>query len=476
MTLIEFYIYTMQRKKMKKTYSSLFVWGLLLPISYIHAEASLVPPNAKAGECYAKVVIPAKYKAIEEKVLIQEASERISIIPAQYKWIKEKIEVTPQSKKLLKIPAHYKKITENIQVKPTRRSWHTRLKHNSAPVSKEILVAAKIKGVDLKSTIPGTCFREYYTPEKYKNIIEKVVTQEEQTTNEIIPAKYEMVEKTIEVEPAYKKTITVPATYEYKEDKILVEKAKTVWKKGVNPAQKLNGATGEIMCLIKIPAKYKVVKKKIVKTPATTKIIEIPAVTKTIKVKKLIAEASSKKVIIPAITQTIEKKVLDKKSDFSWIKSGNNVPKKWHYTGHQICLMETPAQHRKIIKTVLETNASVKEVAIEPSYKVMKIKKLVEEAHEIKTPIKAEYKMLTKKEKVSDAYQSWERILCQTNMNKKVILKIQNALKEKGYNPGKIDGAIGRGTRVALDKYQRDNSLATGGITYETLNALKIEL
>lgn len=106
----------------------------------------------------------------------------------------------------------------------------------------------------------------------------------------------------------------------------------------------------------------------------------------------------------------------------------------------------------------------------------MKIKKLVEEAHEIKTPIKAEYKMLTKKEKVSDAYQSWERILCQTNMNKEVILKIQNALKEKGYNPGKIDGAIGRGTRVALDKYQRDNSLATGGITYETLNALKIEL
>jgi len=61
-------------------------------------------------------------------------------------------------------------------------------------------------------------------------------------------------------------------------------------------------------------------------------------------------------------------------------------------------------------------------------------------------------------------------------MNKDVILSIQNALQAENYNPGKIDGVLGRDTRVALDKYQRDNSLATGGITYETLNALKIGL
>jgi hypothetical protein len=460
---------------MKRNYSSL-LWTLLLPISYIQAEVSLVPPNAKAGECYAKVVIPAKYKAIEEKVLIQEASEKISIIPAKYQWIEEKVEVTPQSKKLISIPAQYKKITKNIEVKPTTRSWHTSLKHNAPPVSKEILVAAKIKGVDLKNTVPKSCFKEYYINEQYKTISEEVVIQEERTKNQITPAKYEMIEKTIEVTPASKKTITVPATYEYKEDKILVEKAKTVWKKGVNPAQKLNGATGEIMCLVKIPAKYKVIKKKVVKTPASTKIVEVPAITKTIKIKKLIAKASNKMVTIPAKTQTIEKKVLDKKAEFSWIKVGTTIDKKWMYTGHQICLVETPAQDRKITKNILDSNASVKEVVIAPSYKIMKIKKLIEEAKEVKTPIKAIYKMLAKREKISDAHQSWERILCQTNMNKEVILKIQNALKAKEYDPGKIDGVLGRGTHVAIDKYQRDNSLATGGITYETLKSLNIEL
>jgi len=460
---------------MKFQYSSLLI-GLLLPLSYLNAEASLIPPNAKAGECYAKVVIPAKYKTVDKRVLIQEASNRISIIPAKYKWVDEKVEVTPISKKLKTIPAVYKRVTETIEVKPAERSWHTSLKHNSAPVSKEILVAAKLKGIALDKAVPNECFKEYFMPETYKTVSEEVVIQKERTKNEIVPAKYEMVEKTIEVTPATKKTLTIPATYSFTEEKVLVEKEKTVWKKGVNPAQKLNGATGEIMCLVKVPAKYKTVKKKIVKTPASTKIVDVPAVYKTMKIKKLVSETSNKSTIIPAVTKIIDKKVLNLPSQFSWTKVGNMVEKGWRYTGHRVCYLETSAQYKKITKTVLETPAKTQEIIIEPTYKVMKVKKLVQEAQEVKTPIPAVYKSLAKKEKVSDAYQSWERILCQTNMNKNVIFKIQKALTAKNYNAGKIDGVLGRDTRLALDKYQRDNSLATGGITYETLKALSVEL
>jgi len=460
---------------MKLKYSSLLL-GLLLPITYATAEVSLIPPDAKAGECYAKVVVPAKYKTVEERVLVQEASNKITIVPAKYEWIDEKVEVTPASKKLQTIPATYKKVTETIEVKPATRSWHTSLKRRSAPVSKEILVAAKLKGVELDNTTPGSCYKEYFTPEAYKTVSEEIVIQKESSKTEIIPAKYEMVEKTIEIKPASKKTMTVPATYEFQEERVLVEKEKTVWKKGVNPATKLDGATGEIMCLVKVPAKYKTIKKKVVKTAATTKVIEIPAVTKTIKVKKLVSAAETKTITIPEVKKTIEKKILDTKSEFSWIKVGDSVEKGWNYTGHKICLIETPALNKKIIKTELETPASTKEIEIAATFKTVKVKKLVEEAKEIKTPIEAVYKMLAKKEKVSEAHQSWDRILCQTNMNKQVILKIQEALKAKEYNPGKIDGVLGRDTRVALDKYQRDNTLSTGGITYETLNSLNVEL
>ena len=458
---------------MKLQYSSLLL-GLLLPIASLQAEVSLTPPNAKAGECYAKVIIPAKYKSVNERVLIQEASNKIKIIPAKYAWVEEKVEVTPAGEKLVTTPAKYKKVSEIIEVKPALRSWHVSLRKHAAPVSNELLAAAKLKGVDIENTTPGTCYKEYYTPESYKTVSEEVVIQKESTKSHVVPAKYEMVEKTIEVKPATKKTVTVPATYGYVEERVLVEKEKTVWKKGKNPATKLDGATGEIMCLIKVPAKYKTIKKKVVKTPATTKVVEIPAETKTIKIKKLISPAKTETVTLPAVKSTIQKKVLEHGPSFSWLKVGDSIEKGLNYTGHEICLVETPSIKKKVTKTVLETPESTKKIAIEPTYKVMKVKKLVEEAKELKTPIEAVYKEIQKKEKISEAHQSWERILCQTNMNKDVILEIQNALKAKDYNPGKIDGVLGRDTRVALDKYQRDNSLATGGITYETLNALGI--
>ena len=460
---------------MKLKYSSLLV-GLLLPISYVSAEVSLTPPNAKAGECYAKVVIPAKYRTVEDRVLVQEASNKITIKPAVFEWIQEKIEITPASKKLLATPAKYKKVTEKIEVRPATTTWRVSLKKHAAPVSKEILVAAKLKGIDLENTHPGTCYKEYFTPETYKTVTEEIVIQKESTKTKVIPAKYEMIEKTVTVKPASKKTITVPATYELVEEKVLVEKEKTVWKKGKNPAQKLDGATGEIMCLIKIPAKYKIIKKRVVKTSATTKIVDIPAVTETINVKKLVAEPKTETITIPEVKKAITKKVLDHATEFSWVRVGNKVDKGLYYTGHEVCLVASPSRTKTITKIVLAVPSAIKEVVIEPTYKTVKIKKLVKEAEEIKTPIEAVYKNIQKREKISATHQSWERILCQTNMNKHVILQIQNALKEKGYNAGKIDGVLGRDTRVALDKYQRDNSLATGGITYETLKALTIEL
>jgi len=466
----------MKEEIMKFKYSNLLI-GLLLPLTYATADqASLIPPDAKAGECYAKVVLPAKYKTVEERVLIKEASEKITVVPAKYEWVNEKVEIAPTSIRIIAIPAKYKKVVESIEVKPATRVWKTSTKKNSAPVSKEILVAAKLKGVELDSATPGSCYKEYFTSEKFKVVEEDIVVQKESQKIEIIPAKYEMVEKSIEVSPASKKTVEIPATYEYKEDKVLVEKAKTVWKKGANPAQKLSGATGEIMCLVKVPAKYKIIKKRVVKTPASIKVIDIPAVTKIIKIKKLVAKSEVKKTIIPAVHKKIEKRVLEHKSEFVWHKVGDKIEQGWKSTGHSICLIETPALSKKITKTVLDTPPSTKEVNIEATFKNIKIKKMISEAKEIKTPIEAEYKMVEKKIKVTDATQGWERILCQTNMNKEVILKIQTALNKKDYNPGKIDGVMGRDTRIALDKYQRDNSLATGGITYETLNALKIEL
>lgn len=51
--------------------------------------AELLPPNAKPGECYARIFVPPTYRPETEQVLKRDASERVEIIPARYENVTE---------------------------------------------------------------------------------------------------------------------------------------------------------------------------------------------------------------------------------------------------------------------------------------------------------------------------------------------------------------------------------------------------
>jgi len=189
------------------------------------ANADLFPPNAKPGECYARVLIPATYKTVTEKMLKKEASERLEIIPAKYEWTTEKVLVREASKKVVPVPATYKWETEKVLVKP-----------------------------------------------------------------------------------ATTKLVKIPAKYEWKTEKILEKPAHTVWKKGKGEIEKVDNSTGEIMCLVEVPAVYKTVKKRVLVSPETTKTITIPAEYKTVKVKKVATPATTRTIEIPAEYKTVKVK------------------------------------------------------------------------------------------------------------------------------------------------------------------------
>ena len=461
---------------MKIKYSNLLV-ALLLPLAYANAqEASLTPPDAKPGECYARVMSPAKYETVEEKVMVKEASEEITVVPAVYETVEQEVEIIPASKKLIPVPATYKEVVETIEIKPATRIWKTSLKKKALPVSQMMLDAIKTQGVDLDNAVANTCFKEYFTPETYKTVPEDILVQNERNETEVISADFDTKEQSIEVIPSSKRVVEIPAEFEYVEEKVLVEEAKTVWKKGQNPAQKLSGATGEIMCLVKVPAKYKTIKKLVVTSPARTEVQEVPAEVQTLAVQTIASEPTLNKTPIPAVHETVEKKVLENKASFKWVNTDTGADTPWKSTGNQICLVEKTAATQDITKVVLDTPETVTEEVIPATFEVVQVQKLVSEAKEVKTPIEAEYKMVDKRKKLADTHVGWKRILCQTNMTKEVIMKIQMALNEKSYSTGKPDGILGRGTRNALERYQKDNGLATGGITYETLGSLNIEL
>ena len=435
---------------------------------------SLTPPNAKPGECYARVLIPAQYKTVEDEVVIKEATEKLTIVPAEFNTTAEKVMVVPEYTRLIPVPATYKDVNETIEVKPVERYWMSSLDAKAFPVNPDILAAIRKRGIDLNLTTPGTCYREYYQPRAYKTIDEEVVIQKERNETEALPATFESEEKTIEVVPATKKLVEVPAEYEETEEKVLLQPERTVWKKGTNPAQKLNGATGEIMCLVKIPAKYTTIKKRVLKTPPHTEVEEIPAQTQTLTIQKLVEGPKLKKTLIPAEHQTIQKLVLEHEARFLWQQSGEAVDEGWKPTGHQVCLVENPARTVTVVKTVIDTPESVEKETVDANYTTVEVQKLVAEAKVEKTPIPAVTKQVKKNKKVANSHLEWRRILCQTNMTENALKQIQSALIARGYDAGKPDGKIGKKTRDALAKFQKDNGLATGGITYETLSALKI--
>lgn len=206
-----------------------------------------LPPQAKAGECYARVFEPPAYQNKLEQLIKAEASERVEIIPAQYGWDEQQVLVKQESERV-----------------------------------------------------------------------------------EVIPATYKTVEETLVISEATERAETIPAVYEIVSDEVMVKPAYTTWKKGRGPIEKVDAATGEIMCLIEVPAEYKSVSKSILKTPAqtrtvaipaeyktvtkrvvdtpaTTRLIKVPAEYTTVRVRKEIAPASEQRTPIPAQYQTVTK-------------------------------------------------------------------------------------------------------------------------------------------------------------------------
>lgn len=219
---------------------------------------NLLPPNAKTGECYARVLTPAVYRTESKKMLKKAASYRVEVSHPKYKWVTERI------------------------------------------LAKEAYEVAQL-----------------------------------------VPAKFEWKTERVLVEEAHEHLKTIPAVYETKTEKVLVKPAYTTWKKGRGPIEKIDNSTGEIMCLVEIPAEYKTVSSRIIVTPAriekephaavyketkkrvmieAPKMVKktIPAEYKTIKVRKIIQPAQERRIEIPAVYHTITKNVRVSDSVLEW--------------------------------------------------------------------------------------------------------------------------------------------------------------
>jgi len=145
---------------------------------------------------------------------------------------------------------------------------------------------------------------------RYEWVEEAILVKEASTRLETIPAKYETVTEQVMVKPEVRKPITIPAKYETTTERILDKPAHTVWKRGTGPIDNAlqttyDESTGEVMCLVEVPATYKTVEKRTLIEPATTKDVITPAQFKTLTKKVMKTPATTRKVTEPAEYQTV---------------------------------------------------------------------------------------------------------------------------------------------------------------------------
>ena len=367
-------------------------------------NTGLMPSNPKPGECYARVIIPAKYETTSEQVLKRQASERIEIIPASYETVTETVVVKDASTKLEVVPAEYETVEEQVLVKPAT------------------------------------------------------------TTLEVVPATYETIEERVLVKPATTKTIEVPAEYEMVTERVLDQPARTEWKRGTGIGtgsgvalasasqtvqrfgdfkviEKRVEDTGDLMCLVEIPATYKTIEKQVLVSPATTRTVEVPAEYKTVKKTVLKTPPTTREVTIPA-------------------------------------------EYRTVKVTKLVRPETTREVVIPAVYGDVEVTKMVQPASERRIPVPAEYTTLTRNNKISDERTEWRPVLCEVNMTRENVAALQTALNDSGCcqcgpnrNECQIDGVMGPCTLKAAQCYAERNGLSSGDkyVTIDVIRALGLK-
>lgn len=222
-----------------------------------------LPPNAVAGKCYAKCMIPDVFETVTEQILLKEASSRLEVVPAVYETVTEQVLVKEAYRVLEVVPATFTTTTEEIMTKEAGQ----RLEY-VAPVfetvSEQMLVSpAATKWVQGKAD--RNCLQDDPANCKVWCLTE-------------VPAQYKTVTKQVLKAPA--NTREVP-----------------------------------------IPAEYKTITKAVVQTPANTQEREIPAEYRTITKQVLRSPASTQEVAIPAEYSTVSSKRLVKTGGFSdWVE------------------------------------------------------------------------------------------------------------------------------------------------------------
>jgi len=185
-----------------------------------NSERLPFPEHAVPGECYAEMIVPAKFESASERVLESEASSRIEVTPAKYEWVDQKVMVKPAETKLEIVPAKYKTVSEKVLIEAERQETIS-IPATYKTVTEKVMVKPATKvwmdgevEVEEPDELSGDIICLIEKPAEYKTVSRKVVDQPARTEVKTIPAQYKTVQKEVLVSAATTREVTIPAQYD----------------------------------------------------------------------------------------------------------------------------------------------------------------------------------------------------------------------------------------------------------------------
>jgi len=179
--------------------------------------ADLLPTDAKPGECFVRVYVPAQFETFEETVKVRDASTRLEVVPARYEWVEEQVMVKDASTVLEEIPAEFEMQERRVLVEPGHTGW-------------------QIEKTDkCLEPVPRTAASEMFCLVSHEPVYETVRTNvmvKPATTRCVeIPAQYQTVRREKLVAPATTRSIPIPEEYATVQQTRKVADARIEWQR-----------------------------------------------------------------------------------------------------------------------------------------------------------------------------------------------------------------------------------------------------
>ncbi|MCH7993247.1 MAG: hypothetical protein IIB57_02260 [Planctomycetes bacterium] len=176
-----------------------------------------MPPNAKLGECYARVYVPPKFDTVTERVRVREASDKIEIIPAVYEWEEARVLVKEASTRLVAVPARFFPQDYVVETSPGHVTW---MKADQARCV-----------ADTPGPPPQDIFCLVNEPPTTTTILTKRLLKGATFEELIVPAEYQTIRRQKLVRPASMRRVTVPAEFQEVEKTVMVTPARMEWQR-----------------------------------------------------------------------------------------------------------------------------------------------------------------------------------------------------------------------------------------------------